>query len=421
MIHGDYDESSKLIETVVKQSHQASEQLATISGTQRSQAVANMANALQNAFDEILEANTLDLETCREMAVSGLILEWLKLTPQRLETAIKILDRLATIADPIQKVSHAPYPLDPAQTYCQRMPLGVITLVYEALPELSAITAGLCVKTGNSLVLRGGSEASHSNEAIVNALNGALEDSDLPPHTLQLLPGEQGCSVQDLVQQEPYTKLVIPYGRPSLVQKTAQSANVPILRTAIGNCYLYWSTSGSAEKVKAVIVDSHASEPDPVNAIEKVLINRNIKASILINLFHGLQEKGFILRGEASLVEQYGQYLNPIEDDNQWSQSYIDKIVAFRLVDDLNSAITWINRYSSGHADCIISQSYRETRQFAQTVDSALVYVNASPRFFRYAANGDSIFLGISNQKGYRRGLIGLESLTTFKQVVQGN
>jgi len=412
MIHGDYDESSKLIETVVKQSHQASEQLATTSGTQRSQAVAKMANVLQNAFDEILDANTLDLETCREMAVSELILEWLKLTPQRLEIAIKILDRLATIADPIQKVSHAPYPLDPAQTYCQRMPLGVIALVYEALPELSAITAGLCVKTGNSLVLRGGSEASHSNEAIVNALNAALEDSDLPLHTLQLLPGEQGCSVQDLVQQEPYTKLVIPYGRPILVQKTAQSANVPIL---------YWSTSGSAEKAKAVIGDSHASEPDPVNAIEKVLINRNIKASILINLFHGLQEKGFILRGEASLVEQYPQYLNPIEDDNQWSQSYIDKIVAFRLVDDLNSAITWINRYSSGHADCIISQSYRETRQFAQTVDSALVYVNASPRFFRYAANGDSIFLGISNQKGYRRGLIGLESLTTFKQVVQGN
>lgn len=419
MKRDDSEQNSNLIETVIKQSHQASEQLATTQGNQRSEAVAKMANALREAFDEILEANTLDLETSREMAIPALILEWLKLTPQRLETAIKILERLATLADPIQKVSHAPYPLDPAQTYCQRRPLGVIVFVYEALPELSAIAAGLCVKTGNSLVLRGGSEASHSNESIVTALQRALEDSELPINTLQLLPGDQGCSIQELVRQEPYTKLVIPYGRPSLVQKTAEIANVPILRTAIGNCYLYWGTSGSPEKVKDVIVDSHASEPDPVNAIEKVLINRNIKSSILINLFHGLQEKGFTLRGEESLVEDYPQYLQPTED-KEWSQSYIEKIVAFRLVEDVNTSIDWINRHSSGHADCIISQSYRETRQFAQIVDSALVYVNASPRFFRYAANGDSIFLGISNQKGYRRGLIGLESLTTFKQVVQG-
>jgi glutamate-5-semialdehyde dehydrogenase len=416
----DNDGSSNLIETVVKQSHQASEQLATTQGSQRSQAVEAMGQSLRVAFDEILEANTLDLETGREMAIPALISEWLKLTPQRLETAIKILERLGTIADPIQKVSHAPYPLDPAQTYCQRMPLGVITLIYEAFPELSAIAAGLCVKTGNSLVLRGGSEASHSNDAIVNALNQALEDTELPPYTIQLLPSDQGCSIQELVQQEPYTKLVIPYGRPSLVQQTARTANVPILRTAIGNCYLYWSTTGSAEKVKEIIIDSHASEPDPVNAIEKVLINRNIKASILINLFHGLQEKGFILRGEASLLEEYSQYLTPVQKQ-EWSESYIDKIVAFRWVDNVSRAITWINRHSSGHADCIISQSYQETRQFAQTIDSALVYINASPRFFRYAANGDSIFLGMSNQKGYRRGLIGLESLTTFKQVVQGN
>jgi glutamate-5-semialdehyde dehydrogenase len=356
----DNDRNSNLIETVVKQSHQASEQLATTQGSQRSQAVEAMAHALRETFDEILEANTLDLETCREMAIPALILEWLKLTPQRLETAIKILERLGTIADPIQKVSHAPYPLDPAQTYCQRMPLGVITLIYEAFPELSAIAAGLCVKTGNSLVLRGGSEASHSNEAIVNALNQALEETELPPHTIQLLPSDQGCSIQELVKQEPYTKLVIPYGRPSLVQQTARTANVPILRTAIGNCYLYWSTSGSAEKVKDIIIDSHASEPDPVNAIEKVLINRNIKASILINLFHGLQEKGFILRGEASLLEEYGQYLTPVQEQ-EWSESYIDKIVAFRWVDDVSRAITWINRHSSGHADCIISQSYQET------------------------------------------------------------
>ncbi|MFP4134315.1 MAG: glutamate-5-semialdehyde dehydrogenase [Halothece sp.] len=419
MKQGNDDQKSKLIETVVKESHQASEQLAMTTGSQRSRAVALMGQSLRHSYDDILEANTLDLEIGREMALPELILEWLKLTPQRLETAIKILERLATIADPIQRVSHAPYPLDPAQTYCQRMPLGVITFIYEALPELSAIAAGLCVKTGNSLLLRGGSEASHSNEAILKSLKAALEEADLPQATLQLLSGDQGCSVRDLVRQEPYPQLVIPYGRPSLVEETAKLVKVPILRTAIGNCYLYWSTTGSAEKVRSVIMDSHASEPDPVNAIEKVLINRNIKASVLINVFQMLKDKGFVLRGEEELVTAYPQYLNPIQE-KEWSQSYIQKIVGFRFVEDIGSAIAWINHHSSGHADCIISQSYRETRQFAQAVDSALVYVNASPRFFRYAANGDSIFLGMSNQKGHRRGLIGLESLTTFKQVVQG-
>lgn len=412
--------SPTLIDAVVKQSQQASDQLAMTQGTHRSQAVEAMAHALKNAFDEILEANTLDLETGREMAVPELILEWLKLTPKRLQTAIKILDSLVTIADPIQQVSHAPYPLDPAQTYCQRIPLGVISLIYESLPELSAIMAGLCIKTGNSLVLRGGSEASHSNEAIVKALQTALEDTQLPKEGVQILPSDQAVPIQDVVQQESSIDLVIPYGRPSLVQQTVRVTNVPILRTAIGNCYLYWSSSAHPEQVKQVILDSHASEPDPVNAIEKVLIPSTLKASVLITLFHKLQEKGFKLRGDSNLAQQYSQYLTPVKDQ-EWSQSYIDQVVTFGMVDDLTSAIAWINDYSSGHADCIMSESYRETRQFAQLVDSALVYINASPRFFRYAANGESVFLGMSNQKGYRRGLIGLETLTTFKQVVQGN
>jgi len=413
-------QSPTLIEAVVKRSQQASDQLAMTQGARRSQAVEAMANGLKDSFDDILEANTLDLETGREMAVPELILEWLKLTPKRLQTAIKILDSLVTIADPIQQVSHAPYPLDPAQTYCQRIPLGVISLIYESLPELSAIMAGLCIKTGNSLVLRGGSEASHSNEAIVKALQTALEDTQLPKEGVQILPSDQAVPIQDVVQQESSIDLVIPYGRPSLVQQTVRVTNVPILRTAIGNCYLYWSSSANAEQVKQIISDSHASEPDPVNAIEKVLIPRTIKASVLITLFHGLQEKGFKLRGDSNLAQQYSQYLKPVQEQ-EWSQSYIDHIVTFGMVDDLTSAIAWINAYSSGHADCIMSESYPETRQFAQLVDSALVYINASPRFFRYAANGDSIFLGMSNQKGYRRGLIGLETLTTFKQVVQGN
>lgn len=419
MERADRSQSQTPILNAVKQADRASQALATTKGIDRSRGVRAMAKAIENAFEEILEANTLDLETSREMAVPELVLEWLKLTPERLQTTTEILQRLEKISDPIQRILNAPYQLDPSQTYCQLMPLGAIAMVYEAFPELGAIAAGLCLKTANSLILRGGSEATHSNRAIAKALQSALEDSGLPPQALQLLPCDPEYSIQELVRQDQYLNLVIPYGRPTLVQQTAELATVPILRSAMGNCYLYWSLTGDLELVHSVIVDSHASEPDPVNAIEKVLVHTAAKPSSLIKLFHKLQETGFRLRGDEALANAFSDHLQ-LAVPSEWGSAYLDKIVAFKAIDGIDSAIAWINHYSSGHADCLITESYQQSRQFALGVDSALVYINSSPRFFRHSRRGDSVFLGMSNQKGYRRGLIGLESLTTFKQVVQG-
>lgn len=403
----------------VQRAYHASFELSTIKGVDRSRAVQAMAQALKSYSDDILEANTLDLEASREMAVPELILEWLKLTPERLQTTIQMLQRLGELPDPMRRVMAAAYQLEHSQTYSQLMPLGVIALVYEAFPELGAIAAGLCMKTGNTLILRGGTEASHSNSVITQALQSALQGVGIPEGSLELLPTDQGGSLRDLITQERYINLVIPYGRPSLVQQVVRQSTAPVLKSGMGNCYLFWSPSGSLEVARWMIMDSHQSEPDPVNAIEKVLIHPNQKPSSLVTLFNSLKEKGFTLKGDANLVAEFPELRNT--NDSEWSESYLTNTVAFKLVDSLEGAIAWINQYSSGHADCIVTESYQESRQFALGVNSASTYINASPRFSRNPGRGDAIFLGMSNQKGQRRGLISMEALTTLKHIVQGN
>lgn len=404
--------------TVAYAAYQASVKLAATRSQERSQAVQAMARSLKAYQNDILEANTLDLEASREMAVPELILEWLKLTPERLQTTVQILQQLSELPDPLGRVITAAYPVAHYQTYSQLMPLGVISLIYEAFPELSAIAAGLCIKTGNSLILKGGSEASNSNFMMAQALHAAIAQTGLPPHCFQMLSSDQGSQVRDLVTQDLYINLVIPYGRPSLVQQIVRLATAPVLRTAMGNCYLYWSPSGSLEAVRWMIIDSHESEPDPVNAIEKVLIHRNQNPSSLMILWNSLREKGFELRGDQELVAEFPE-LN-LTEPNEWRQPYLARVVSFKVVDNMEAAISWMNHHSSGHADCLVTESYQESRQFALGVTSASTYINASPRFSRNPQRGDSVFLGMSNQKGHRRGLISMETLTTVKQVVQG-
>ncbi|GAA6621916.1 glutamate-5-semialdehyde dehydrogenase [Scytonema sp. NUACC26] len=415
----DFDNYSEPIVMSARRAHHASLKLGTTKGIDRSRAVLSMAESLARLFDDILEANTLDLEASREMALPDLMLEWLKLTPKRLEMTVEILQRLGELSDPLRRVRHADYQLEDSQTYSQLMPLGAIAFIYEAFPELGAIAAGLCIKTGNSIILRGGTEAIHSNSAIAIALTNAIADVGLPEDCIQLITEEHGTSIRDLVTQDRYLNLVIPYGRSSLVQQVVRHSTSPVLRSAMGNCYLYWSPNGSLEMVRWMIVDSHQSEPDPVNAIEKVLIHRQALPSSLVTLWNSLKEKGFEIKGDAELVDAFPQL--QLTKDTEWGSPYLTKTVSFKLVDSLEAAIAWINQYSSGHADCIATESYQESRQFALGVNSASSYINASPRFSRNPSRGDSVFLGMSNQKGHRRGLISLESLTTTKHIVLGN
>ena len=377
-----------------------------------------IAKSIEAHRDAILEANTLDLEASREMAIPALMSNWLKLTPERLGAAVKILHRLAQCPDPLNQVSAVPYATAQALVLGQSMPLGVVALIYESFPELGCIMAGFSLRTGNALVLKGGSEASHSNRALVSVLQEALQEAQLPEESIQLLPPDAGDVVRELVTVNQAINLVIPYGRGNLVNQVVAQATVPVLKTTIGNCYLYWGASGQMERVRSIISDSHKSEPDAVNAIEKVLVDQRCDDHVLRELLDDLVAEGFTLRGDAVMVAKFPDLTEATAAD--WSQAYLNRTVAFKTVQDVDDAAKWINRHSSGHADCLVTDSYSESRRFTTAIASATVYINTSPRFSRILAQGYSPLLGMSNDRGHYRGPITLEMLTTLKQVMQG-
>lgn len=401
----------------ISQAAQAAPILGKVTSAQRSQAIQTMAESLLERQDVILEANTLDLETSREMAISNRLLEWLKLTPERLQKVTDDLMVLSRSADPVGRVIQTSEPQFQGQTFTELRPLGVIAFVHESLPDLAALAAGFCLRSGNSLLLRGSQEARQTNSAIFEALQWAINACDLPVNSLVDLSAYEDYSLQDFLSEELQPDLVIPYGRPSWVQQIVRQCHAPILRTAIGNCYLYWSCSDSLDLARRSIIDSHTTQPDAVNGIEKVLIHSQVKQSSLSLLWKSLRDQGFEIRGDDQIVAEFPDIR--LAEDAEWRQSYLRKIVAFKSVDRLEDATNWINQYSSGHADCIITDSYAEAQRFPRLVNSALVYINASPRFNRVDSGSNQVFLGISKQKSRHRGLISIDSLMTTKHVMQ--
>ena len=402
----------------VRQVRQAALKLATADPESQSQALESMAQAMLQYQDDILEANTLDLEASREMAVPDLVLDWLKLTPERLQAVANILQRLAALGDLSPQTLGLPCTRNFTSTYWQVTPLGVIALIYESFPELAAIVAGLCIRTGNSLLLKGSGEASQSNQVISQVLRAAIAEAGLPEDSLLFLPPDQGDVIRNLVVQTRDINLVIPYGRPSLVQQVVRQATVPVLPSSMGNCYLYWSLSGNWETVYWMIVDSRQEEPDPVNSIEKVLIHEGCPSSRLTHLWRLLREQGYEIRGDDALVAEFPELV--LADPSEWLQPYLAKTIAFKRVNSLSLASSLINQNSSGHADCLVTELYTESRQFALEVQSASLYINTSPRFSRNPKQGTAISLGMSSRKGRYGGLIGLDALTRLKCIVQG-
>ncbi len=403
--------------SVLRQSDRSARLLATTSKEERDRAIGAMATALKEAFQEILEANTLDLEASREVEVPDLLLEWLKLTPERLHRHIDLLFRLGELSC-LCGNSEIGAQVSDRHSYSQVKPLGTVAFVYEALPELGAIVAGMSLKTGNSIILRGGTESHHSNTAIAVALRRGLERVNFPVDAIQLIDPTPSL-LYELVTYTQQVNLVIPYGRPSLIHQVTQQATVSILPAAIGNCYLYWGANGDLSLVRHAIRDSHVGDPDAVNAVEKVLVHRDRQPGSLITLWKSLQEQGFELHGDRELVNTYGEYLQ-LAEDTEWYQPYLRKIVAFKFVGSVDEAVVKIDRYSSGHADSIVTDSYLEAQKFTASVNSASAYVNASPRFYRYQRGSDRIWLGMCNAHGSQRGVIGLTALMATQQVTMG-
>lgn len=401
------------VAAVLRQLRQTAGLLYQTSSTLRSRALAAMGKAVQEHKDAILEANTLDLEISREMAVPERITDWLKLTPERVSRAATILNRLAALGETTGLFSSSYWG---TSAVAHIRPLGIVALVYEAFPDLAAIAAGLCVRTGNALVLKGGNESSQTNQALVRVLQDAIASVGLPEDSIYLIPADRVDISRSMLVRQPEIDLVIPYGRPELVEQVLQQATVPVIPTRMGNCYLCWMASADLETVYHMIADSHRGEPEAVNGIEKVVLVGEPNQVSLVRLWGQLREAGFELRADAPLLPLFPE-LQAVASE-EWQQPYLRRTVAFRRAPDMTAAIGWINQHSSGHADSIATTSYADSRQFIANIRSASVYLNTSPQFRRNAREAVAIALGMSNQAGQWGGLVGMNALMSAQRII---
>ncbi|MFK8183502.1 MAG: aldehyde dehydrogenase family protein [Phormidesmis sp.] len=382
----------------------------------RMKVLAVMGETIARHQDDILEANTLDLEISRDMAVPDLVVDWLKLTPERVQKVVNIFQRLSLAG---VDCLNSGFSRDAVQY--RLGPVGTVGFIYEAFPDLGAIAAALCICTGNALVLKGGSEASRTNAIIASLLREALVEVGLPADLIFPIESTE-VSRQDIVQCADID-LIIAHGRPCLVEQIVKQSSVPVIPSRMGNCYLYWSASGSLDMVYQMTVDSHCGTPDAVNRIEKILVHESHSPNSVVRLWNRLQESGFEVVADEAISAIHGASSpnhSKVVAADEWKCAYLKKKVALRQVKNQSAAIQWINTYSSGHADSIVTADYADSHQFVHRCCSAAVYINTSPKFVRDARQTNAIALGASNYKGLAGGLISMDVMQARQRIFHG-
>jgi glutamate-5-semialdehyde dehydrogenase len=414
-----HDSPSLTLKDLVEQARQASANLAQTSVQARNLVLKDLAIALQSQQDAILEANTLDLETTRDLAVTELAQQWLKLTRDRLAVIRQFIEQLIGLPDPLQvrsgTVANSLYSLSGFRV----MPLGVVCGLYEFLPEFPILLASLCLKTGNSLMVRGSAETSHTHGLFSDLIKTVLSKGKLDGRCFFSFESDRTVTPKELVAQALPIDLVIPYGRPSFIRDIVQQKTAPTLMPVMGNAYLFWTSTGSSDLVRNIIVDSHLGAPDAVNAIEKVLITPNTNTSLLNVVFNHLREKKFTIKGDEALTAEFPDLA--LAEDREWSTPYLSKTVAFKVMNSVAEGIQWMNTHSSGQADCFVTESYRESQQFTVGTTSATAFINASPRFSRLVSGPyGTVALGMMGRDSFQQGAIGVETLLKRSHIIQG-
>ena len=405
--------------TIGKQAKEASYELGVLSTKEKDNALLLMAKVLINSKIEILEANKIDLKNAREKGISEALLDRLELSYERIDSMAQGLRDIVKLQDPVGEVISMWQRPNGIQIVQKRVPIGVIGIIYESRPNVTCDAAGLCLKTGNASILRGGSDAINSNKAIVKALKRGIEVSGLPINSIQLVEDTSRELAVEMMRLNEYIDVLIPRGGGGLIQSVVKNATVPVIETGTGNCHIYVDESADFEMAKDIIINSKTSRPGVCNAAEKLIINENIAKDFLPMIVKILREKNVLVKGDKKVVS----IINDVEcaNDNQWKIEYLDYIIAIKIVKDVDEAISHINKYGTGHSECIITESYSNSQKFLQRVDAAAVYVNASTRFTDGAEFGFGTEIGISTQKLHARGPMGLKELTTIKYIIYGN
>ncbi|ASW41996.1 glutamate-5-semialdehyde dehydrogenase [Clostridium isatidis] len=409
----------KTVRELGKRAKEASYDLGVASTSEKNKALELMALALLKNKEEIIKANEIDIEKAKEKGTPASLIDRLYLNEERIEGMAKGVREIAALDDPVGEVIEMWKRPNGLQIGKQRVPMGVIGIIYEARPNVTSDAAALCLKTGNAVILKGGSDAINSNKAIVKVLVEEVKEAGLPEASIQLIEDTSREATTEMMKLNEYIDVLIPRGGAGLIQTVVKNATVPVIETGVGNCHIYVDENADFEMAKNIIINAKTSRPGVCNAAEKIVINEKIAAEFLPIIVKELREKSVEIRGDKKVINILKDVKAATEED--WGREYLDYIIGVKIVKDVDEAISHINKYGSGHSEAIITESYKNSQKFLNKVNAAAVYVNASTRFTDGGEFGFGAEIGISTQKLHARGPMGLKELTTVKYIIYGN
>lgn len=409
----------ELVKAKAQAAKQAAAKLAVTSTAVKNAALLAMAAALEAQQSEILAANERDMTAAAAKGMKSSMLDRLKLTAERISGMADGLRQVAGLADPVGNVIDGKTLPNGLHITKIRVPLGVIGIIYEARPNVTADAAGLCLKSGNAVILKGGSEAMESNKTVAAILAQAAEGAGIPAGSIQFIDTSDRQAVQDLIHMNGLVDVVIPRGGAGLIQAVVRNASVPVIETGAGVCHTYVDKDADVEMAMKIAFNAKVQRPSVCNAMETLLVHKDIADKFLPMMLIMYNSSAVEIRGDKAVQEYSGQVHPATEED--WSTEYGDLRLSVKIVDSIEEAMAHIAKYGTGHSECIVTDNYQAAQLFQYTVDAAAVYVNASTRFTDGNEFGFGAEIGISTQKLHARGPMALPELTSTKYLINGN
>lgn len=402
-----------------KQAKKAATQLGLLDTKQKNRFLEYMAAAIEENTEEILHANQMDLEQADENEIKEVMKDRLRLTKDRIKEMADGIRHVAQLDDPIGAIEHMWKNEDGLTIGQKRVPIGVIGIIYESRPNVTTDAASLCFKSGNAVILRGGKESFYSNQLLVSILQEALEKNHFSPHAIQFIDDTAHETANEMMQMTDFLDVLIPRGGAGLIKHVKENAKVPVIETGTGNNHIYVDKDGQLDMATDIVANAKAQRPSVCNACETLLIHKEVAAFFLPAMEESLIDLGIELRADERASEYLPSATLATEED--WSTEFLDYILAIKVVDSIDEAITHINHYNTKHSESIVTDNYFAAQKFLNEVDAAAVYVNASTRFTDGLVFGFGAEIGISTQKLHARGPMGLKALTSTKYIIYGD
>ena len=408
-----------MIKKICQKAKAASVEMAKLSTEAKNNALCRMANALEANAEKILTANQADVEAAKTKGLKAALLDRLALDQKKVQTMANELREVSVVLDPIGTILSSwtrPNGLIISQV---RVPIGVVGIIYESRPNVTSDSAGICIKSGNAVILRGGSDALNSNVAIGNVLRDALAETNVPVDAVQVVNSPDRKVAEELMSMRGYIDVLIPRGGADLIKTVVEKSHIPVIETGTGNCHVYVEEDADLEKATPIVINAKCQRPGTCNAAEKLLVHSKIAKQYLPVVITELRKNGVEVRGDLETRKIVPDVKAATEED--WSTEYLDLIIGVKVVKNLTEAIIHINKYGTKHSESIVTADFDKAMKFIKEIDSAAVYWNASTRFTDGNQFGLGAEIGISTQKLHARGPMSVQHLTTTKYVILGS